>query len=344
MIDHVLAQLGVRAGALRPRALDGLFAFRGLGLAIATVAFGASLQVAEAAYDCRLLTMVVPFPAGSSTDTIARALGEKASASLAIPVVVENKPGAEGQIAAVDIMRAPPDGCRLHLATSGNLSIVPYIRKEPPYDPRTDFTAVAGVGRYTYILYVASDVGAATLADFVAEAKRRPGALNYATGSNTNLLAMAYIQSALGIHLTRVSYRGEPPAILDMIGGRIQAMVATTIGLPHAKEGKLKAFAVMLPKRMDAMPDLPTFDEVGIRGLSIVPWAGLVGPAGIPAETVATLNKVFVSAMQDADVRRKMDDLGFVLMPSSPEAFAKEIADQHVVYGQRIREAGLEPQ
>lgn len=307
-------------------------------------AFGfavAAVAPAWAAIPCPVVTLVAPFPPGSNTDSVARLIGEKASAALSKPVVIENKPGAEGQIAALDVKRASPDGCRIFFSTSGNLSILPYIRKAPPFDPLKDFTPIVGVGRYTYILYVSPAVPGHTVQDFVGFVKAAPGKYNYATGSNTNLLVFSQIQKQFGLDMERVSYKGEPPAMLDLLQDRVQAIVATTIGLPYVKDGRIKALAVMSAQRSPLLPDVPTFDEAGIKDLAIVPWAGIVGPAGLPPQTVAELSNAFHAAMADPDVQSRAAALGFTLEFSSSSDFAALMREQHSVYGRVIAEVGL---
>jgi len=176
----------------------------------AVLALLAAAPTAKAA-DCPVIALVAPFPAGSTTDTIARALAKDMGRQLATAIVVENKPGAEGQIAALDVLKAKPDGCRLLFATSGNLSIAPHIRRQPPYEVHRDFTTIADVGRYTYLLYTNASFPARNYAEFVAEVKRKPGQYNYGTGSNTNLMAFAHLSQKSGLEMTRVPFKGEPP-------------------------------------------------------------------------------------------------------------------------------------
>lgn len=309
-----------------------------LGLAIATSGSAA------AEIPCTTVTVVAPFPPGSNTDSVARVIGEKVSEILGKSLVIENKPGAEGQIAAMDVKRAPPDGCRIFFSTSGNLSILPYIRKNPPFDPLKDFTPIAGVGRYTYILYVSPAVPGRTVQDFIAYAKSSPGKFNYATGSNTNLLVFSQIQKQFGLQMERISYKGEPPAILDLIQDRVQAIVATTIGVPYAKDNRIRALAVMSRQRNHLLPDVPTFEEAGIKHLAIVPWAGIVGPAGMPEQIVEKLSSAFLAAMSRADVQARATALGFTLEPSTFSSFASLIREQHQVYGQVIADVGLPAQ
>lgn len=312
-----------------------------LALVSVVLVNAARAQSASDLLNCRTVSIVAPFPAGSTTDTVARALSTRLTADLGRAVVIDNKPGAEGQIAAIDVMRSAPDGCRLLFATSGNLSVAPQLRSPPPYDPRTDFTAIADVGRYTYILYVRPQFPANSFTEFVAAAKAAPGRYTYGTGSNTNFLAFGHIGQLTGIDLRRISYRGEPPAFTDLMGGQIDAIVATTMGVPFVRNGKLKALAVMSRERSPLLTNVPTFDEAGLNNLDIVPWAGLVGPSRIAPRTVALLTAAVNRALVDPGVQAVAASAGFLLTPSTQEEFKALIAKQHAVYGDKVKQLGL---
>ncbi|SDB72981.1 Tripartite-type tricarboxylate transporter, receptor component TctC [Belnapia rosea] len=316
---------------------------------MARLRFGFTLAVAlawmttavAAPIPCRTVIVVAPFPAGSNTDAIARLIGEKVGEKLGRPLVIDNKPGAEGQIAAVDVRRSAPDGCRLLFATSGNLSILPHIRRDPPYDPVRDFTPVAEVGRYNFFLFVNPEMPGKDVRSWVEAVRERRDGHNYATANNTNLLAFTEIQRQFGLRMERVNYKGEPEALTDLMQNRVQAMVATSLGVPYAKDGRLRALAVMTSQRSPLLPQVPTFAEAGISDLGILPWAGIVGPAGMPGETTDALSAAFVSAMEHRNVRDRAEELGFSLNPSPAGNFAQLVRDQHAIYGRVIREVGL---
>lgn len=309
-------------------------------LALLAAALCAFAPPAIAQLQCVNVTIVAPFPAGSNTDSVARLVGERVGEALRRPVIVDNKPGAEGQIAAVEVRRAAPDGCRILFATAGNISILPFLRREPPYDPLRDFTPIADIGRYNFFLFVSTAMPA-DLRGFVDAARARPGAFNYATANNTNLLAFAEMQRQFGLRVERVVYRGEPAAMTDLMQDRVQAMVATSIGVPYAREGRLRALAVMLPERSPLMPDVPTFAEAGISDLGLVPWAGFMGPAGMAQATIDALSEAFFVSMDRADVRDRAAAMGFTMTPARAAPFARLVREQHEVYGRIIREVGL---
>jgi tripartite-type tricarboxylate transporter receptor subunit TctC len=304
-----------------------------------------ALPAAAAPLDaCRTITFVVPFPPGSTTDGVSRLLSDKVGETLGRAIVVENKPGADGQVAAQDVMRAPPDGCRLMLATSGALSIVPFLRKEKPYDPSADFTAIADVGRYQFFFYVPASLGVDTMPAFTDLIKKNPGRYNYAVGNNTGLLSFNFARSKFDWSMQRVNYRGEAPAVVDMLADRVQAIVATGAHVPLVKDGRLRALAVVLGTRSELLPDAPTYAEIGLGDFKVVLWLGVVGPPKMPRDTVELLSAAFVKAMARDDVKTAATRLGFAMTPSGPDAFAKLIAEQTAVYGVRIREAGLTPE
>lgn len=308
---------------------------------LAGTCLAAFAAAAAAQYPARPISLVVPFPAGATTDTIARVLAQHASTGLGRQVVVENRPGAEGQLAAQEIAKAPPDGYRITLATSGNLSVLPALRKAPPYDAVADFTPVADVGRYAFFLYVHPGLPVKTFREFVDHAKANPGRLSYGTGNNTGVLTMGQIKAQFGLDILQVPYKGEPPAILDLVAGRTQAMIATAIGVPHVKEGRLRMLVQLLPKRSSLAPEVPVLSEIGMKDLPVAVWAALVGPPGMPQDIVERLNREFNAAMARPDVQSQMDQLGFALTPARPEALGALIRDQAQAYRSLARAIGM---
>lgn len=301
--------------------------------------------LAAAQYPNKPVRVVVPFPGGSATDTITRILANSVSQSLGQPIVVENKAGADGAIAATDVAKAAPDGYTLLMATNSPMSAVPAMKKNPPYDPVADFTPITDVGRYTFFLYVHPSVPAKNFAEVISYAKANPGKLNYATGNTTGIVSFAQINSLAGIEMVHVPYKGEPAGITDLVAGRVQLMLATpTTGLAHVKDGRLRAFATTLDKRSNLMPDVPTIQEAGMPQFSIVSWAALFGPAKMPREIQERLNKEFVGAMSRPDVQAAMEKQAFALMPSSPEKLAAFVKEQMESYNRILRAAGVQPE
>jgi len=273
---------------------------------LAAVAMAVPLAV-SAQYPAKPVRIVVPFPGGSATDTVTRILANYVAQSLGQPLVVENKAGADGAIAAAEVARSAPDGYTLLMATNSPMSAVPALKKSPPYDPVADFTPITDVGRYTFFLYVHPSVPAKTFADLIAYAKANPGKLNYATGNTTGIVSFAQIKSLAGIEMVHVPYKGEPAGITDLVAGRVQMMIATpTTGLAHVKDGKLRAFATTLSRRSPLLPEVPTIAEAGMPEFSITSWVALFGPARMPRAILERLNKEFGGAMGRPEVQASM--------------------------------------
>jgi len=310
--------------------------------------FAAALLFATplfAQYPNKPIRIVVPFPAGSATDTITRILGQSVSAAVGQPMIVDNKAGADGAIAGAEVAKAAPDGYTLLMATNSPMAVVPAMKKVPPYDPVADFTPITDIGRYTFFLYVNAELPIKSFRELVAYAKANPGKLNYATGNTTGIVSFAQMNSLAGIDMTHVPYKGEPQGITDLVVGRVQAMWATpTTGLPHVKDGKLRAIATNLKTRSALLPEVPTMAEVGIPQYSVVSWAALYGPAKLPRELVLRLNKEFTDAMKRPDVIALMDKQAFPMTPSTPEELGAFTRAQMEAYRKILVMAGVQPE
>lgn len=298
-----------------------------------------------AQYPNKPLRIVVPFPAGSATDTITRILGQSVSAAVGQPVLVDNKVGADGAIAGAEVVKAAPDGYTLLMATNSPMAVVPAMKKVPPYDPITDFTPITDIGRYTFFLYINAALPMKSFQDLVAYAKANPGKLNYATGNTTGIVSFAQMNSLTGIDMTHVPYKGEPQGITDLVGGRVQVMWATpTTGLAHVKDGKLRAIATNLKARSALLPEVPTMAEVGVPQYSVVSWAALYGPAKLPRELQLRLNKEFHDAMKRPDVVALLEKQAFPTTPSTPEELGAFTKSQLEAYRGILRAAGVQPE
>ena len=295
---------------------------------------------ASAQFPAKPVTIVVPFPPGATTDAIARIIAQQASTTLGKPIVIDNKPGAEGMLAAQDVAKAAPDGYRILLGTSGNLSIVPASRKNPPYDVATDFTPIADVGRYQFFLYTHPSLPAKTFREFIDYAKANPGKLSYGTGNNTGVINMAGFRSAHGLDMVHVPYKGEPPAVIDLLAGRVQAMVGTGIGIPHAREGKLRMLVALLPKRSPLAPDVPTLVETGQKDLEVILFAGIVGPAGIPADVVQRLNTELVAVVKNPEMVDRIEKMALFATPQTLDEAAKFVAEEAEKWSRAVKVSG----
>lgn len=291
------------------------------------------------------IRVVVPFPAGSATDTVTRILANSVSQSVGQPLLVENKAGADGAIAAGEVAKSPGDGYTLLMATNSPMSAVPAMKKNPPYDPVRDFTPITDVGRYTFFIVLHPTVPAKTLPDLIAYARANPGKLNYATGNTTGIVSTAFFSSQAGIQMVHVPYKGEPQAITDLVAGRVQLMFASSsTSVPHVREGRLRALVTTLPKRSSLLPEVPSIAEAGMPQFSITSWAGLFGPAGVPREVVQRLNKEFVDAMARPDVQAAMERQAFALSPSTPGELAAFVKEQMESYRRILAAAGVQPE
>jgi tripartite-type tricarboxylate transporter receptor subunit TctC len=301
--------------------------------------------IATAQYPTKPIKIIVPFPGGSATDTISRILGASVSGAIGQPVLVENKAGADGAIAAGEVMRAAPDGYTLLMATNSPMSAVPALKKVPPYDPVSDFTPITDIGRYTFFIVVHPGVPAKTVSEFIHYARANPGKINYASGNTTGIVSAAFFASQAGIEMVHVPYKGEPQAITDLLAGRVQLLFASSsTSVPQVRDGKLRALATTLSRRSNLLPDVPTIAEAGMPQFQLTSWAGLFGPAKMPREIVERLNKEFGAAMQRPDVVSAMDKQAFLLLPSTPERLGAFVKEQMDSYRNVLRAAGVQPE
>jgi tripartite-type tricarboxylate transporter receptor subunit TctC len=331
------ARLGAAIAAIAAAGAAPLAIFAALAALVA-----APPPAAAQAFPTKPIRLVVPFPAGSATDGIARVFGASVSQAIGQPVLVENKAGADGVIAGTEVVRAAPDGYTLLLATNSPLSAAPAMKKVPPYDPITDFTPITDIGRYTFFVVVHPSVPAKSIAELIAHAKANPGALNYATGNTTGIVSTALFASLAGVNLLHVPYKGEPQALTDLIAGRVQMMfVSAGTSVPHIREGRLRALAVTLDRRSPQLPEVPTIAEAGMPQFRLTSWAGLFGPAKLPREVVDRLNREFVAAMERPEVRQGMDKLGVIISGSTPEQLGALVREQYDSYRATIKAAGI---
>jgi tripartite-type tricarboxylate transporter receptor subunit TctC len=289
--------------------------------------------------------VVVPFGAGSSTDIVMRIIAQPLSQALGQAVVVENKAGADGVIAAVDVQKAAPDGHTLMLATNSPLSAAPHLKKNLPYHPINDFTPISFVGNYTFFVVVHPSVPAKTLQELISYARANPGKLNYATGNTTSIVSTAMFATLAKINIVQVPYRTEPPAIIDLLSGQIH-MIFTSYSTvaPHVRDGKLRALVTTLPARSALLPEVPSIVEAGFPKFPIVPWAGMVGPAKLPREVVERLNRELVAVLKRPEVQEQLAKQAFAPRSSTVQEFNDYVREQLEVWGKAIRDAGIQPE
>ena len=289
--------------------------------------------------------IVLQFPPGGSTDVVARILAQSMTTALGQPVVVENKPGADGAIAAEYVMRSDPDGYTFFLASNTPMMQVPLLRKKPPYDPVKNFTPISMVGRYVYVLVANPNVPVKNAKELLEFASKNPGKLNYGSYSGVTQLMHTKLTKEAKIDTNLIPYKGEGPTINDMLGGHVQFTFATpTSTLSHISAEKLRAMAVLLPKRSALLPDVPTAAEAGIPTLEAGTWAALFGPANMPAELATKMSEAINAAMARPDVRDRIAKQGFDLGGSTPKELGSFVQEQLKAWAQAFAEAGLKPE
>jgi len=296
-------------------------------------------------YPTKPVRIVIHFPAGGSTDVVTRVLAQALTESMGQPFVVENKLGADGAIAAAQVMQSAPDGYTLFLATNTPMMQVPLLKKEPPYDPVTAFTPVSLVGRYTFVLVTSPALPAKTMSELIAYARANPGKVNFASYSGASQLAYAQIVKTANVDMVRIPYKGEAPAVTDVLGGTIHAVFATpTVTLSHIKEGRLHGLAVTTPTRSPLLPEVPTTVEAGMPPISVEFFAALFGPAKMSAEIAARLSRELNTIMSRPQIREQIDRHGFALAGSTPEELGAFVKQQLAAWSRGFRDAGINPE
>ena len=310
-----------------------------IGLTLAATGAGAQ------PYPSKPITIVVPFGAGSGTDSIARIIGQYLQNALNQSVVIENKVGASGVLAATYVARAAPDGYTLLMATNSTHSANPHLFKSLAYDPVKDFAPVARAGSYVFMLVVNPAVPARTLPELVAYAKANPGKLTYASGNTTGIVAGETLKSKAGIDVLHIPYKSTPPAINDLLGGRVSMMfIDLAPGLEHVRAGTMRALAVTTRERSALLPDLPSLSEAGIPGYDVTSYAALFAPAGTPKEIVDRLNAEVQKIIANPDAKARIAVTGFDAFSGPPETLASFVQSELVNWGKLIKDAGIEPQ
>lgn len=318
-----------------------------LALAVTAGVLAAGPSAAQTAWPApgRNITLVLPFAAGSGTDTTTRLISKELATGLGANIVIENKPGANGSIAASYVARSEPDGHTIFVTTNTSHSANPYLLKNMTYDPIKDFTPIARTGDLPFMLVIDPKLPVNSVADLVALAKKEPGKYSYASGSSSAIVSGATFATLAGIDLLHVPYKSSPPALTDVIAGRVSMMfVDVPTGLPHVNAGALKALAVTTIKRSALLPQLPTMDEAGVKGFDITSWQGYLGPANMPKDIVTKLNAEIRKVIERPDMQKELAGRGMEAFSGTPESFDKFLKEQLVVWEKLIREAKIEKQ
>lgn len=283
---------------------------------------------AQSTYPSKPIRLVVPFPAGGATDIFARAVSLKLGEKLGTTIVVDNKPGAGGTIGSDLVAKAPADGYTVLLATSSTHSIGPSFGNKLPYDAVADFTPIAHVGNAPSIMVVPNTAPAKSVKEWIAYARKNPGKFNYASSGNGTVvhLTSEYFKAQTGLYLVHIPYRGTALAIPDLASGKLDVLFdSLPSGLPHVKEGRLRALGITSLKRSPLLPDLPAISET-VPGYESVTWFGLYGPKGMLADMVTRLNTALNQALQEADVKERLARLGIEPAGGAPQQFASMAA------------------
>ena len=308
-------------------------------LAATCAAWGAHAE----GYPSRAIRFVVAFPPGGGTDIIARSIAQKLSERVSQQVLVDNRPGAGGNIGTDMVAKSAPDGYTMLMGSAGPLAINASLFKTMPFDPQRDLAPVTLAASTPNVLVAHPSLGVATVKELIALARARPGKLNFASsGFGTPAqLAGELFNSMAGVKLVHVPYKGAAPALADLLGGQVQLMFSTMPpALPHVKDGKLRALAVTSLKRSPAAPGLPTVDEAALPGFEANTWHGVVLPAGVAADIVAKLNREIVAILHLPDVVERLSAQGAEPVGSTPEEFAAYIRSETAKWAKVVRESG----
>ena len=319
----------------------------GLWLAVVCGCVGnfAFSQELAATFPNKPIHMVVPFPAGGSADIVARIIAKPLAEKLGQAVIIDNKPGADGALAAQSVALAPADGYTLFMATYGAMSAVSSLHKVTAYEPIKDFTPISSTGKFSMFMFVHPSVDAKTIKEFIAYEHQHSGKLSYGTGNVASIVISAEIGSEAHMHMTHIPYKGEVPAMNDFISGRVQMMIATPANtLAFVKEGKLRALATLSDKRSPLLPQTPTWREAGMGELSIVPWAGIFGPAKLPKEITNRISIAVNEILVREDVKAEFTKLGFEPFGSTPDKLADYSQQQLKIWHLAIEGAGILPE
>jgi tripartite-type tricarboxylate transporter receptor subunit TctC len=306
------------------------------------ILFGATAFAQTDAYPSRPIRIVVTVPPGGAADFIARLVGGKLSEAVGQPVVVENRGGAGGTIAADAVAKAAPDGYTLLQNSITTHGVGPHLYSKLPYDPVKDFAPVSMLAVLPLVMAVNAELPFRTVDEVVAASKTKP--LNFASSGNGGAPHMAgeLFKSVTGATITHVPYKGSGPAVADLVGGRVQIMFDAAPSLiAHIRSGKLRVLAAASPQRNRLLPEVPTFAELGYPKIAVSLWYGLLAPAGTPRSAISKLNSEVTKILESPDVRQRLQAQGAEAMPGTPEAFASFMQEEMAKWAPVVKQAGV---
>ncbi len=289
-------------------------------------------------YPSKPVTLVAVFGPGSASDTICRVIAQPLSVALKESVIVENRPGANGALAALYVARSAPDGHTLLMVTNSPLSVVPFLMKNVSYDPVKDFTPVTRVGSFTLMLVVNPSLPVKTVKELIEYAKANPGKLSFASANTSGIVAGETLMHWAEIDMLYVPYKSSPPAIQDVLAGRVSMMFT------DLRSGALRALAVTRLQRSPLFPELPTLNEAGVSGFDMDSWAGIVAPAHTPPAIVTQLNRELRKIIDDSDIKSKLGNVGFEAFSSTPKEFEDFVKVQLGKWSKMVKDAGIQPE
>lgn len=296
-------------------------------------------------FPSRPITFVVPFAAGSATDQLARALGQSITAQTGQAVVVDNKGGASGMIAAQFAAKAPADGYTVLITTNTTQAANQHLYRKLPYDPVKDLAPLTGLGKGGQVLVVRADSPWRTVADLVADARKRPDKLSFGSGSSSSRVAGEMFKQLTGTHILHVPYKSNPNAITDLMGGQVDFMITdTSTGVPQVKAGKLRALGVSTTDRNALLPEVPTIAEAGVKGYDMGYWFAAYAPAGTPAGVIGKLHDALVKATDSAAAKGFFAMSGSTAWTTAPAELARFQATEAAKWGKVIQAAGIQPE
>jgi tripartite-type tricarboxylate transporter receptor subunit TctC len=300
---------------------------------------------AQAKFPEKPITFIVPFAAGSATDTLARALGQAVTEQTKQAVVVDNKAGASGMLAAQAAARAPADGYTVLISTNTTHAANEHLYKKLSYDPVKDFAPITALGKGGQVLVVNAASPYRSVAELLAKARKEPGKLSFASGSSSSRVAGELFKQMAHVDILHVPYKSNPNAVTDLLGGQVDMMITdTSTGVPQVKSGKLRALGVSTLKRIPLLPEVPTIDEAGVKGYDMSYWFAAYAPANTPPAVVQRLHDLLVAATKSAAAKSFFEQSGAEAFTTTPEELAKFQAAETQKWGRVIKAAGIEPE
>jgi tripartite-type tricarboxylate transporter receptor subunit TctC len=314
-------------------------------LMVAAVAVAAGSAFAEADSIDGPIRIVLPFGPGSGTDVYARMVAQRLGTALGVTTVIDNRPGANGILAAQAVARAKPDGNTLLFTTNTTHAANPHLVKELPYDPVKDFAPISKMGNLTFFVLVPASSPFHTMKDLVEAARKAPDTVSYGAANSFGMVSGSKLGKTAGVQFLRVPYKSSPQITTDLLGGQLQfAFVDMAAASAQVKAGKMRALAVLADKRFPTLPDVPTMAEAGYPGFNVVAWFGMFAPAGTPAPIVHRINSALVAVLGQPDLRERGAQLGIEIFGSTPAELEEYVKSQIALWGQFTADAGLKPE